>query len=482
MNKLEQENTNFVNSKILEIDAIDQSFLTEDDKAQIKTKKDEIDKKVQDKLFTSLDSQIEELRNLVNQLTTPKEQIKIKVKQVDVSEFPKIKLYVDLTDGSGKVPSNLEQVFFHVDEKDANAQYIKRTISKASQLDQTENLNIDMVMDVSGSMSGEPLNKVKNVMGSFIDSVQFDSGDLVELTTFSSGVNINCEFTKEKSTLKNRINGFSASGLTSLYDALYLAVNRVAAKTGAKCVIAFTDGLDNNSKCSINDVINQAQKYKIPIFLIGSGISNTTDISRIATSTGGFYRDIADITSLKEIYDKIYRQQKELYLVEYESDNNQMHTIRDIKVRYRSKQYGGEEQYQFQPTLLISTDSDYDYGNTAEGVVVKYLKNFPVAITNKDFSKISNYLLQGSNIYNTQKSYVLKNFEEKLLSYEILDVINQDENNAIVSTRESYWVMQNGRMIEMLTQECKYQVTKSNGDWKMTDFVGKVNVISRIKY
>ena len=159
-----------------------------------------------------------------------------------------------------------------------------------------------------------------------------------------------------------------------------------------------------------------------------------------------------------------------------------MHTIRDIKVRYRSKQYGGEEQYQFQPTLLISTDSDYDYGNTAEGVVVKYLKNFPVAITNKDFSKISNYLLQGSNIYNTQKSYVLKNFEEKLLSYEILDVINQDENNAIVSTRESYWVMQNGRMIEMLTQECKYQVTKSNGDWKMTDFVGKVNVISRIKY
>ena len=204
MNKLEQENTNFVNSKISEIDAIDQSFLTEDDKAQIKTKKDEIDKKVQDKLFTSLDSQIEELRNLVNQLTTPKEQIKIKVKQVDVSEFPKIKLYVDLTDGSGKVPSNLEQVFFHVDEKDANAQYIKRTISKAAQLDQTENLNIDMVMDVSGSMSGEPLNKVKNVMGSFIDSVQFDSGDLVELTTFSSGVNINCEFTKEKSTLKNK--------------------------------------------------------------------------------------------------------------------------------------------------------------------------------------------------------------------------------------------------------------------------------------
>lgn len=481
-----KQNNEYVEDQISKIDAIDQSFLPQEDTDQIKSKKDEIQSLVDSESYLEVDEKIKSLLTFVTELTTPDETLTIQIKQVDVSEFPKIKLYAAVTDESGNVPEDLEQVFFRVDEKDANAEYIKKTVSKASQLDETENINIDMVMDVSGSMDGEPLTKVKNIMNSFIDSVQFTSGDLVELTTFSSNVNVNCEFTKDKSTLKSKINSFEASGLTSLYDALYLAVNRVATKSGAKCVIAFTDGLDNNSKCSITDVINQAQKYKVPIFLIGSGTGNNSDLSKIATSTGGFYKTISSITSLQDIYSQIYREQKQLYLVEYEDDNTQMHSTRNIKLVYRSKQYSGEEEYEFQPTLLVSTEDEtstsIQYGDGPEGTVVNYLKNFVTAITNKDFSKISSYLQDGSNIYNTQKEYVKKNIEEKLLSYEILDVNYSDSNNAVVSTRETYWVTQEGKLIEMLTQECKYKVTNSSGSWKLTDFDGNVNVVSRISY
>lgn len=483
MDELVGKNNEYIKDKISKIDETDQSLLSQEDSDGVKTKKEEIENLVSQNQFVKANEEVEKLIQLVTSLTTPKEKIKIQVKQVDVSSFPKIKLYADITDESGKVPTNLEQVFFHIEEKDANAQYVKKIISKASQLDQEENLNVDMVMDVSGSMAGDPLNNVKRIMNSFIDSVQFNSGDLVELTTFSSGVSVNCEFTSDKTTLKNRVNSFIADGLTSLYDALYLSVNRVAAKSGAKCVIAFTDGLDNNSKASVSDVINQATKYKIPIFLIGSGTGTNSDLNRIATQTGGFYKNISSITSLQEIYDQIYRQQKQLYLVEYEDDNSQMHENRNIKLSYKSKDYAGEEEYDFQPTLLISTDSTLpQYGEGPEATVVNYLKNFVVAITNKDFSKISSYLLEGSSIYDTQKEYVKKNIEEKLLSYEILNVTNTDSNNAIVSTRETYWVTQNGKLIEMLTQECKYKVTKSGNDWKLTDFAENVNVVSRISY
>ena len=483
LDELVNEDNKYIKDKISKIDEIDQSFLEQEDTDQIKSKKDEIEKLISENSFIKAEKEVENLSKLVTQLTTPKEKINIQIKQIDISSFPKVKLYADITNESGKVPDDLKQVFFHLDEKDANAKYVKKTISKASQLDQEENLNVDMVMDVSASMEGSPINNVKRIMNSFVDSVQFNSGDLVELTTFSSDVTVNCEFTSDKTTLKNRINGFSTSGTTSLYDALYLAVNRVAAKSGAKCVIAFTDGLDNNSKSTVSDVINQAQKYKIPIFLIGSGVGSNSDLTRIATQTGGFYRNISSVTSLQDIYDQIYRQQKELYLIEYEDDNNQMHTNRDIKLSYKSKDYAGEQIYEFQPTLLISTDSTLpQYGEGPEATVVNYLKNYVVAITNKDFSQISDYLLYGSNIYNTQKEYVKKNLEEKLLSYEILDVTNTDANNAVVSTRETYWVTQNGKLIEMLTQECKYKVTKSGNDWKLVDFVGKVNVVSRISY
>lgn len=483
MDELVNKNSKVLEDKISKIEETDQSFLEDSDKEQINSKKQEIEDLMSQKQFVKAGEEIETFSKLVTTLTTPKAKVNIQIKQVDVSSFPKIKLYADITDEAGKVPTDLNQVFFHIEEKDANAQYVKKTISKASQLDQEENLNVDMVMDVSGSMNGDPLNNVKRIMGSFIDSVQFDSGDLVELTTFSSGVSVNCEFTSDKTTLKNRVNSFKADGLTSLYDALYLSVNRVAARSGAKCVIAFTDGLDNNSKASISDVINQAKKYKVPIFLIGAGTGSNSDLTRIATQTGGFYKNISSITSLQDIYDQIYRQQKQLYLVEYEDDNNQMHTNRNVKLSYKSKEYSGEEEYEFQPTLLISTDSTLpQYGEGPEATVVNYLKNFVVAITNKDFSKISSYLLDGSNIYNTQKEYVKKNLEEKLLSYEILDVKNTDSNNAIVSTRETYWVTQNGKLIEMLTQECKYKVTKSGNSWKLTDFDGMVNVVSRISY
>lgn len=483
MDELVKKNNDYMKDKFSAIEKIDQSFLPQEDTDSIKTKRDEIDQLIKDNKFIQAGEKVEALITLVNQLTTSNEKISIKIKQVDVSNFPKIKLYADITDQNGKVPADLNQVFFHIDEKDANAEYIRKTITKASQLDQEENLNVDMVMDVSGSMDGSPLDNVKRIMNSFIDSVQFSSGDLVELTTFSSDVTVNCEFTSDQATLKNRINSFKADGLTSLYDALYLAVNRVAAKSGAKCVIAFTDGLDNHSKTTVTEVIKQAQNYKVPIFLIGTGNVSNSDLDRIANQTGGFYKNIASITSLQDIYSQIYRQQKELYLVEYEDNNTEMYKNREIKLSYKSKDYEGEQDYEFEPTLLIAADSTLPaIGDGPEATVINYLKNFVVAITNKDYSKISNYLLDGSNIATMQKEYVKKNLEEKLLSYEILDISYQDNNNAIVSTRESYWVTQEGKLIEMLTQECKYQVTKSGNAWKITDFVDNVNVVSRIEY
>ena len=48
--------------------------------------------------------------------------------------------------------------------------------------------------------------------------------------------------------------------MTSLYDALYTAVERVAAQNGARCVIAFTDGNDNYSNCTKEDVVNYLKK------------------------------------------------------------------------------------------------------------------------------------------------------------------------------------------------------------------------------
>ena len=40
-------------------------------------------------------------------------------------------------------------------------------------------------------------------------------------------------------------------------------------------------------------------------------------LEELAEQTGGFYEWIADSSSMQKIYEKIYKQQKELYLLEY---------------------------------------------------------------------------------------------------------------------------------------------------------------------
>lgn len=201
--------------------------------------------------------------------------MEVTVQQVDASEFPKVKLYVNLKDpATQKVPDNLDKTLFYINKEDANQKYVKQVVTSVNQLNEKEALKINMVADVSGSMDGAPLAEAKNIMINFINSVQFDAGDLVELTSFSTGVRLEQEFCDDPNVLTNDINALYTDDMTSLYDALYTAVERVATQTGARCVIAFTDGNDNYSNCTPQDVIDVAKRYHIPVFIIGIGSVN----------------------------------------------------------------------------------------------------------------------------------------------------------------------------------------------------------------
>ena len=75
-----------------------------------------------------------------------------------------------------------------------------------NQLNEIEALNINMLADVSGSMSGTPLDDAMSIMDRFIDSVQFSAGDQVALTSFSNGVYIEQDFTNDAGRLKSAVN------------------------------------------------------------------------------------------------------------------------------------------------------------------------------------------------------------------------------------------------------------------------------------
>ena len=359
---LKKETKDYVDGKLDEYNGADLTLADADDKSAITDGIKKIKELQQKENYKDMKDLFDNLDELAYQYMKPKKALNVQIQQVDASAYPNIKLYLQIEDQiSGEVPAALDNTLFFIRKQDASANYIKQEVKKVSQLNETEALNIEMVADVSGSMMGQPLMEAQNIMSNFVSSVQFAAGDKVELISFSTGVTLEEEFSNSSTSLISKINGLKTGNLTSLYDALYASVSRVAAQSGAKCVIAFTDGQDNHSSCSSSDVISTAQRYHVPIFIIGIGTSNYSEASNIAKQTGGAYYNINTVTSMSDIYKEIYKQEKELYLVEFEDTTGSIMDAANILVGYHSALYGGESTYSYTPNVLMSVDGSSLY-------------------------------------------------------------------------------------------------------------------------
>ncbi|MCI5623230.1 MULTISPECIES: vWA domain-containing protein [Anaerostipes] len=414
------------------------------------------------------------------------DNLAIQVVQVDTSQYPKVKIYLDIRDKTtDKVPSGLKKQYFYLKEKTGSKNFERQTIIKASQLDQKEALNINMVADVSASMNGSPMLKAKNIMQTFLNSVQFSIGDQVELTTFSTGVQTAVSFTKDKTTLDEKIQNLTTDNMTSLYDALFAAVNTTAVQNGAKCVVAFTDGADNYSYCKPEDVIEIAKKYKIPVFIIGIGSTiKTYDVQRICTETGGFYRSIDNIDNMAEIYNEIYRQQKELYLVEYKVSNSENKTdLRNLMVEYQDRKIGGKQYSSYKPDTLMSASASTSGLSEPEKMMHNYLNAFIKAINEHNFSYIEKYMVKDGPVYKENKEYIKKDITEELLSYNFLKVSYPSKNTCIIHMQETYKIQNQKEPLHMRTIDSYYKLMKnSNGEWQVHSYPKDMTVVKKIKY
>lgn len=226
-------------------------------------------------------------------------QALLNITQVDSNDYPNIKLYFTVKDINNNIIKNLNVTNINLYED--NNVSLGREISNLEYLENNESISINLVMDTSGSMS-DNIKECKNIAIDFLNNMDLSSGDRVEFIEFNDIAKINNYFTSNKQSLINSINSISTDGGTALYDSLIMALNQTNLEEGAKCVIAFTDGLDNSSLNREQDVINLSQNLDIPIYIIGLGQDLGNSLSNICNSTGGKLITISNISELKEIY------------------------------------------------------------------------------------------------------------------------------------------------------------------------------------
>ena len=182
-------------------------------------------------------------------------------------------------------------------------------------------VSVVLVMDVSGSMEDE-IDQAKEAAITFVNLLsEFDQAALV---SFWGDVKIEQDFTKDKSLLINAINGLELDDGTSVYDAAVLATQMLQPVEGKRAVVLLSDGRDNSSDNSLDDVLALVSTSEIPIYAIGLGLKKNgrQELIDIAETSGGIFYDSPTADELEAIYREIaFLLSQAFYLVTYETSN-----------------------------------------------------------------------------------------------------------------------------------------------------------------
>ena len=179
-------------------------------------------------------------------------------------------------------------------------------------------LSAVLVLDVSGSMLFK-IEEARRSAHAFVNALKAD--DEVALLAFNSTTVGWVPFTRQREPIHSAIDATRTEGETALYDATGQALRRLKALKRRKAVILFTDGEDNRSRLSVDQVVGMARASEVSIYSVAQGLDERTTLraflDQLADQTGGRSYFIGSIEKLSETFGQILRELKSQYFLTY---------------------------------------------------------------------------------------------------------------------------------------------------------------------
>jgi VWFA-related protein len=243
----------------------------------------------------------------------PPAEHQIILNQIDVARYPAVVAYFSVFDAAGDPWQNLTmENLAVVEDNEPVADFYLSTVPVS------EPLAIALVVDVSGSMDGEPLNQAIAALRTFVASL--GPNDTAALISFGSSVTMLQRFTTDKAAISDTIGTLAAQGNTALNDAVLYAVNQVAAQpVGRRAVIVMTDGKDTASQDTLEAAVARAGLLNIPVYAVGlqSTDFDAAPLEQLAQETGALYLLAPQADALRDLYAQLGRQFQGQYKVVY---------------------------------------------------------------------------------------------------------------------------------------------------------------------
>jgi Ca-activated chloride channel family protein len=251
---------------------------------------------------------------------------------------------VTVTDQSGAHITDLTKDDFRVyeDGQQRSLQFFRKDLNTP--------VSLGIVVDTSGSMEPK-IPQARAAIAEFIRDL--NPRDDVFLFAFSDQPFLLQPFTTNHSVVMSRLALLHAFGRTALYDVIVDGLIMVArGRYDKKALLIVTDGMDNSSSSSLEQVVAQARREGVLVYSIGIGDPNIAmsvfgflgaDLERVdartlqtlSTETGAktfIIRVVGDGETLRQATAAISNELREQYTIGFTSPDPSRGGYRSLRV------------------------------------------------------------------------------------------------------------------------------------------------------
>jgi Ca-activated chloride channel homolog len=240
-----------------------------------------------------------------------------------------IQVTVSVSDDAGRFVGGIPQSAFHVFE-DGKPQRIVYFASKDVPLE------LVVAVDISGSMTTS-MPKLKKAVKEFLLAVP--SKDQVTLLGFNDSVFALTRKTTDPAERVRAVDRLAPWGATALYDVIVRAAGMLGRQVGRKALVVFSDGEDQGSHVSLEDVERTLQASDVTLYMIAQGRGISQDylkktMHRLTEPTGGRTFTTDSVDQLHGAFEELLDELSNQYLLGYQPTNSvRDDTWREIKVQ-----------------------------------------------------------------------------------------------------------------------------------------------------
>lgn len=308
------------------------------------------------------------------------------IRDKDISNFQKVKLYLNVLDKDGKPVINIDSSNITITETETGKQVNPKIENFYTS---NEPMAILFTIDASKSMEGSPLNNVKEGMLKIVS--EFRTDDKMGIAYFHDDFFKQASFDTDRDVLRNNINSLKTGGSSSeIYKSVVESIKWLKSlpEPKRKILVVISDGEDNGKQYKLEDVLNEVKNSGLTVFTIGSTaekkdfLKNMENIA--GSSSDGKYYKISGPEDIKNIIPTLYDRIKQEYVVSYYSYGDASALLNaSIDLKIKENNYKTDFSYtspsviiKHAPTVSFWKTKEFLFGSIGAGALILFLAVF----------------------------------------------------------------------------------------------------------